>query len=262
MNQSTKRMPVLYLPHGAGPLPLLGESGHATLIDFLRNIPKRISVPKAIVMISAHWESNHVCVSSSLTPKMIYDYGGFPEETYQYRYAAPGHPELAKDISTRLSNNRIVNKLDSHRGFDHGTFVPLMLMYPQANIPVVQVSLLKSLDPQSHIELGQSLAPLREKGVLIIGSGMSFHGRSTSKQQSIDFDEWLSDTLMNQQAEQSRQALINWLTAPAARLCHPREEHLMPLHVCFGAVFDQAKQAEKVFSGDLFQRRISGFLWN
>ncbi|MDP5041351.1 MAG: dioxygenase [Paraglaciecola sp.] len=262
MSHSSELMPVLYLPHGAGPMPLLGEPGHANLVTFLRDIPQRMPVPKAIIMISAHWESNEVRISSSPAPDMMYDYGGFPPETYEYRYDAPGNPELAQTISSLLANKGIASQLDEHRGFDHGTFVPLMLMYPLANIPVVQVSLLKSFDPAKHIKLGEALAPLREQGILIVGSGMSFHGRAASKQHSIVFDEWLTSTLLLRPVEQTSQRLLNWEAAPAARYCHAREEHLMPLHVCFGAAKKHSTSAEKVFSGWLFDRQISAFLWH
>lgn len=157
-----KLMPVLYLPHGGGPMPLLGDPGHKELIDFLRKIPKELPSPKAILMISGHWENDIAAISSSPNPQMIYDYGGFPAECYEYQYPAAGNPVLAQTVADCLEAHDIACTLDNQRGFDHGTFVPLMLMYPDANIPVVQLSLLQSLDPAKHIALGEAIASLRE----------------------------------------------------------------------------------------------------
>lgn len=258
-------MPVVYIPHGGGPMPLLGDPGHKDLIEFLTGLPDQIEKmsrkPKAIVMISAHWESDIVRISSSPNPAMIYDYGGFPQRAYEFKYPAQGNPELASTVIDLLVDNSIDCCLDPHRGYDHGTFVPLMLMYPQADVPVIQVSLLRSLDPQSHIDLGRALAPLREEGVLIIGSGLSSHNIRVSVDRSEAFDRWLTDTLINQSRVETNARLKRWQLAPAARDCHPREDHLLPLHVCFGAAFQSEKPADKVFSGVLYQNRVSAFLW-
>ncbi|AMJ94386.1 dioxygenase [Alteromonas stellipolaris] len=255
-------MPVIYIPHGGGPMPLLGDPGHKELIYFLKELPNILPKPTAIVMISAHWESEIASISSGSQPHMIYDYGGFPAESYEYHYPAAGNPDLAEKIATLVSQQGIECRLDPLRGYDHGTFVPLMLMYANADIPVVQVSLLQSFDPAQHIALGQALAPLREQGVLIIGSGMSFHYSQGSEEDNQQFDDWLCHTLVNSTSQEVTQQLINWEAAPAARNNHRREEHLLPLHVCWGAVSRQHRLAEKVFSGLLFNRRISGFLWH
>lgn len=266
MNQQDHNtMPVLYLPHGGGPMPLLGEAGHTGLIAFLKNVPKVLPTPKAILMISAHWESDIAAISSSPIPEMIYDYGGFPPECYTYQYPAAGNPALAQTVADCLQSHDIDCRLDAHRGYDHGTFVPLMLMYPDANIPVVQLSLLHSLDAAKHIALGEAIASLREQGVLIVGSGMSFHERNGTYEQSALFDDWLTESLVSKPVEESKKRLSNWTLAPAARDCHAREDHLLPLHVCFGAATahaDPLTSAQKVYASLLFGKRIAAFLWH
>ncbi|GAB6141266.1 class III extradiol ring-cleavage dioxygenase [Methylosoma difficile] len=269
-NRLAETMPVLFVPHGGGPMPLLDEPNHRDLALFLKAIPLDIPRPKAILVITAHWEEETATVSRSEMPGMIYDYHGFPPAAYQFKYPAAGSPELADAVAELLNGHGIASKLDSQRGFDHGTFVPLMLMYPLADIPVVQLSLVSSLNPNAHIAIGKALASLRKKGVLILGSGMSFHNMSaffsadpTKLGKSEMFDAWLSETLMNKTMGLDEQAirLSQWASAPEARFCHPREEHLLPLLVCFGAGSDISTEVSKVFSGKLFNTRISGYLW-
>lgn len=245
-------------------MPLMGAPGHKSLIAFLKNVHNELLKPKAILMISAHWESDIATISSSDKPQMIYDYHGFPPECYAYQYPAAGDPGLAQVIADCLNACDIPCALDESRGYDHGTFVPLMLMYPDADIPVVQLSLLSSMDPAKHIALGKAIALLREQGVLIIGSGMSFHEQDATYEQSVEFDLWLTETLLSKPVDEAETRLTNWALAPAARDCHRREEHLLPLHVCFGAAsvdMTQARPAQKIYSGFLFGKRISGFLW-
>lgn len=259
--QEHSLMPIIYIPHGGGPMPLLGDPGHAGLTAFLKGLNDFLPQPKTILMISAHWEENAASISAASQPEMIYDYGGFPPETYEYQYPAPGHPELAQQVASLLKSQNIEHVLDPRRGYDHGTFVPLMLMYPDAKIPVVQLSLLHSLDAAKHLELGQALVPLREQGVLIIGSGASFHGRGTPAD-SVAFDDWLTETLVETPLEQAHQRLVDWDQAPSARECHGREEHLLPAHVCFAAASAVAKPAKKVYTGSLFGKTISSFMWD
>lgn len=263
-------MPVLFIPHGGGPMPLLDDPEHRDLTAFLRQVPSRLPRPQAILMISAHWEESVASVSASPAPAMIYDYQGFPPETYRYQYPAAGDPALAKRIYQLLLTQGIEARLDNERGFDHGTFVPLMLMYPAADIPVMQLSLVHPLDPATQIALGKAIAPLREQGVLIIGSGMSFHNmraffsRQESNLSRIDaFDRWLTQILTSDELDKAaqQQALEQWQSAPEARFSHPREEHLLPLHVCFGAAQATAKAA-KIYSGTLFETRIAAFMWD
>jgi aromatic ring-opening dioxygenase catalytic subunit (LigB family) len=201
---------------------------------------------------------------------MLYDYYGFPPESYEFTYPAPGNPALAKHIQQLLQDKNIDARLDNLRAYDHGTFVPLMLMYPAADIPVVQLSLLATLDPAAHIAIGKALAPLREQGVLLVGSGMSFHNmraffsdEPSIKGRSETFDNWLTETLTATQLDNQvrEERLRNWSAAPQARFCHPREEHLIPLHVCWGAASQGSAFAEQHFSGLLFNTAISGYLW-
>lgn len=261
------RMPIVFLPHGGGPMPLLGDANHRELIAFLKDLPGQLPTPDAILVITAHWEEPVASISSAAAPGMLYDYYGFPAESYEFQYPAPGNPELAVHIETLLQQYGIDAHLDPRRDYDHGTFVPLMLAYPDAQIPVVQLSLLHSLDPAAHIELGKALAPLREQGVLILGSGMSFHnmraffsGDPAVTARSELFDNWLEQTLTLPSALEIEQQLIAWKSAPEARFSHPREEHLLPLLVCFGAASEQPA-AEKIFSGLFFNTRISSFMW-
>ncbi len=175
-NQLVKDLsPVLYLPHGGGPLPILGDKTHKKLVAFLQGIVSKLVEPAAILVISAHWEEKLATITGGSHPEIIYDYYGFPAEAYQIQYAAPGHPELAQEILSLIETSAIPAKVDKQRGFDHGLYVPLKLMYPLAKIPCIQLSLIKNLNPREHIALGKSLASLREKNILIIGSGMSFH---------------------------------------------------------------------------------------
>lgn len=268
---TTAQMPILYIPHGGGPMPLLGEPNHAGLVGFLQSMPSKFVRPKAILMISAHWEGAIASVSSASEPAMIYDYSGFPQEAYALRYPAPGSPELARQVIEMLNKQGLEAMMDPERGFDHGTFVPLMLMYPQADIPVVQLSLTGDMDPAGHIRMGVAIAELSQRGVLILGSGMSFHnmgGFMSSSRDAYDksaiFDRWLNEVVVaDQRPGQARQQhMLDWALAPGARFCHPREEHLLPLHVCFGAAERLGLAAENVFDGDLLGVKVSAFIWD
>lgn len=266
---SKSLMPVVFVPHGGGPMPLLGDASHRELTAFMRNLAQELPAPSAILVITAHWEEAQAHISSGAQPAMIFDYYGFPPESYEFRYPAPGNPALAETVAQLLRAKNIPVELDNQRGYDHGTFVPLLLSYPEADIPVVQLSLLQSLDPAAHIVLGEAIAPLREQGVLILGSGMSFHNMRAFfspspgvKAKSDNFDQWLNDTLTSHSLDYAQRAeqLINWMNAPEARFCHPREEHLLPLHVCFGAA-KTSSIAQRNFGGYLLGAKVSGFLW-
>jgi len=262
--------PVLYLPHGGGPLPLLGDPGHADLVAFLQSITSQLGKPEAILIISAHWEATIASITSAPRPALIYDYSGFPEESYDIKYPAPGDPGLAMEIFDLLGKNGIEARLDEQRGFDHGMFIPLKLMYPDAKIPCVQLSLLRGLDPAAHINMGKALATLRQKNILVIGSGMSYHNMRTffrndaeSLAASETFNDWLIETCTtkNLSAAQREHRLIDWQTAPSARFCHPREEHLLPLHVCSGIAASSTPAAQLVFNQRVMGKKICGLLW-
>ena len=240
---TTSPLPTFYLSHGGGPWPWMkGPSydAHRKLEAALQRLPQLVGeTPKAVLVISAHWEDKDFAVMSNPHPPMLYDYNGFPENTYQVRYTAPGAPKLAERVHGLLQGAGIAAHLDPARGFDHGTFVPLAVIYPDANVPVVQLSLKRGLDPQDHLAAGRALAPLRNEGVLIIGSGSSYHNLRMlgpeSKEPSAAFDDWLHRTVEGTNFPERSAALTSWDTAPSARIAHPREEHLLPLMVAVGA---------------------------
>lgn len=268
LKQTITPAPVLYIPHGGGPLPLLGDPNHQQLVDFLQWIPSSLGKPSAIVLISAHWEQEQATITSGATPELMYDYYGFPAESYRIQYPAPGAPALSKKIYALLQSAGIVARLDERRGFDHGLFVPLKIMYPEAEIPCVQLSLLAGLDPKAHISLGKALAPLRNEDVLIVGSGFSFHNlraffaspSGMPDQRNEAFNGWLIATCTDERlsAEEREERLVAWEKAPHARYCHPREEHLLPLHICFGMA--QVK-ARLVFDQEVMGKKACAFLW-
>lgn len=237
------KTPVYFISHGGGPWPWMPESlpSYVHLVESLREIPGQLETPpKAIVMVSAHWETDGVfTVMTHPQPPMLYDYYGFPDHTYRISYPAPGSPQLAQHIIELLGKAGLPAQSDSQRGFDHGAFVPLALMYPDADIPVVQVSIQANYQPQVHFEMGRALAPLRDENVLIVCSGLSYHNlreiRSIGAMPSAQFDAWLQQVLVNGPAEQRLAQLAQWESAPSARRAHPREDHLVPLMVAAGA---------------------------
>jgi len=257
---------ILFVPHGGGPMPLLGDPEQASLTRFLQTVPARLGQPEAIIMISAHWEMPVPHVTAGASPELIYDYGGFPPEAYAIQYPAPGAPALAADIASLLEAQGVPCMQDAQRGFDHGMFVPLKLMYPEAAIPVIQLSLLANLDAGAHVALGQALAPLRDRNLLIVGSGMTFHNlrafflpglaRDTDNE---GFETWLRNVCTSDMPENERtHKLTHWMEAPGGLQCHPRPEHLLPLQVCYGMA---GKKAEVVFDDKVIGKRVSGYLW-
>jgi len=210
-----------------------------SLVDIPRQIGNK---PQAVLMISGHWEEDVFAVMSNPRPPMIYDYQGFPQHTYDIVYPAPGDAILAQRVVDLIAAAGLPTRLDPTRGFDHGTFAPLAIMYPNADVPVIQVSLKNTLNPAEHLALGRALAPLRREGILIMGSGFSFHNLRLMGPQgaapSAAFDGWLQDTIVAANPMSRRDGLIAWAEAPAARLAHPREEHLLPLMVAVGAAHD------------------------
>ncbi len=218
--------------------------------------------PRAIVVISGHWEEAAFTVTGAARPPLVYDYFGFPDHTYDLTYPAPGAPDLALQIVGLLGDAGLPSRTDNLRGFDHGVFIPFKLIYPDADIPIVQISMHENLDPALHLAAGRALAPLRDDGVLIVGSGMSYHnmagfGDPRSRLDSDSFDTWLTDTLTVEDADARNRGLENWHQAPAARTVHPREDHLIPLMVVAGAA--GALRGEKIFTDHPMDVAISAF---
>ncbi len=241
-------MPVVSISHGGGPCFFMDwDPPHEW--DALRTALEGIGPslpyePTAILVVTAHWESREVAIGSGAAPDLIYDYGGFPPHTYELTYPAPGAPFVAGEVARLLEAAGIRHRLDAEHGWDHGVFIPLKVMYPQARIPVVAISVLADFDPLAHLELGRALAPLRDQGVLIVGSGSSFHhfGNFGRQEFAVPFDQWMNDTVALP-PEQRWDALVHWTDAPYARQAHGREEHLLPHMVCVGAAGDDAARA-------------------
>ena len=258
----------LFLSHGGGPLPLLGDPTHAEMVERLRWIAANIERPKAIIVVSAHWEEHVATITSGTNPDIIYDYYGFPPESYEIEYPAPGNPDLANRLQSCLQNNGITAVLDGDRGFDHGLYIPLKVMYPEADIPCIQLSLIDSLDPATHIALGKAASDIDDEGVLVIGSGFSFHNlkaffndaASQPDDRNVAFERWLVDTCCARDLDEVERArrLTAWESAPHARYCHPREEHLLPLHVCYGMT---NRAAEAVVELSILNKKASFYFW-
>ncbi len=238
------RMPSLYIPHGGGPSFFMeGErkQRYQSTENFLRGIQHFLPAqPSAILIITAHWETRIPSFTGGAHPDLIYDYYGFPPETYALKYPAPGFPELAKRAADLIIQSGVPAFVDPDYGWDHGVFIPLKVMYPEADIPVVAMSLHESLDPNLHSHLGRALSVLRDENVLILGAGMSYHNLRNFAEQapaSYAFHDWLDKTLAGTWETRS-QGLANWQQAPGGYGSHPREEHLLPLMVASGAGSD------------------------
>jgi aromatic ring-opening dioxygenase catalytic subunit (LigB family) len=261
----SEKMPTLFIPHGGGPCFFMDWNPPDTwkkMGAWLGSLAATIGVtPKAIVVISGHWESPEFALTGATYPPLIYDYQGFPPHTYELRYDAPGAPALAEQVAGLLKRAGLPARIDPARGFDHGVFIPLKVVYPHADVPIVQLSLKRGLDPQVHLEVGRALQPLREQGILIVGSGMSYHNLRGFGEQfgaaSDEFDEWLSNAVCAPSSEFRNQKLRQWQTAPHARLAHPREEHLLPLMVATGAAGEDF--GRKVFSDRVMGVTVSAY---
>jgi 4,5-DOPA dioxygenase extradiol len=246
LNMSAGEQPTLFLSHGGGPMPFLGDPSHASMVEFLSELRNLLpSLPKAICVVSAHWEEENVQISTG-ADQLLYDYYGFPPQAYELKYQPPGDETNALRAKTLIEQAGFKEVNIVNRGFDHGVFIPLKLMFPEAKIPVFQVSLLTTLNASRHIKLGEALNELRKDGVLIVGSGMSFHNmrvfgenmvaRSThTNTQSVEFHEWLKSVCKNEMGNMFS-SLSKWEhDAPYHEHCHPRSEHLVPLMVAAGA---------------------------
>lgn len=261
-------MPVsVFISHGGGPLPLLGDKQHLEMNECLRNLAASMPEPEAIVLVSAHWEERVPTVTAAQHPSLIYDYYGFPPESYEIKYPCPGEPSLATELQRLLCKKDFDAELSDNRGLDHGAFVPLKIMYPKANIPCVQVSMIDSLNPDDHIKMGSVMSQLHKENVLLIGSGFSFHNLNAffkkdpeSDRQNTEFENWLQEACGSDQLSENkrREKLVNWESAPGARYCHPREEHLLPLHVCYGAAGGPCTETYRL---NIMNKMSSMFRW-
>jgi len=258
-------LPTLFIPHGAGPCFFMewtrGRPGEwdamaAWLKSLVAGLPER---PKAILVVSGHWEEPAFTVGSADYPELIYDYYGFPEHTYRLVFDAPGAPALAARVKDLIAAAGLPVREDPVRGYDHGVFVPLKLVTPDADIPVVQLSLQQDLDPETHLAVGRALRPLRDEGVLIVGSGMSWHNmrgfNPAFTEKSRAFDGWLEAALADPAGRD--EAIRHWVRAPYAREAHPREEHLAPLFVAAGAA--EGEPGKVAFRDQVMDVVVSGY---
>ncbi|MBS1802191.1 MAG: dioxygenase [Acidobacteria bacterium] len=264
---STTRQPAIFLPHGGGPCFFMDWTwGPADTWQptqrFLESLASTLPAePRAILVISGHWEEPTFIAGAAAKPELIFDYSGFPAHTYELTWPAPGDPALAARVSSILQSAGLPAATDTKRGWDHGVFVPLKVAFPKAQIPVVTLSLDHALDPALHIAAGRALAPLRDEGVLIVASGMSFHNlrgyfQPQTAERSRAFDEWLTASI--ESTSKHRNALLaKWRSAPFATYAHPREEHLIPLMVASGAGGDAP--GKRVFTDEPMGAQISAY---
>lgn len=265
------RLPTYFIPHGGGPCffikpedmpPGMPKDAWRPLETYLRGINAAVGrKPRAVLVISAHWLTARPTLGNAQSHALLYDYYGFPDYTYRFDYPARGCPEVALRAAELFAAAGIVSEFDDQRGIDHGVFVPLMLIYPDADVPIVPLSLQQNLDPAAHLAIGNALEPLRTEDVLIIGSGMSFHNmraimNGTHSNEAAIFDNWLGEAA-TANPEGRDVALSLWDSAPSARIAHPEEEHLIPLMVAAGAARDDP--GRQTFNGILGGKKLSGF---
>lgn len=262
--------PTLFIPHGGGPCFFMDPPpDHPTLWDkmaaYLRGIDGSLGRrPEAVLVISGHWDAAIPTVNSSIAPPLLFDYFGFPEHTYRLTYPAPESPAVAARVRELLAKEGTSCDEDEHRGLDHGVFVPFKLIYPDADVPIVQLSLQRGLDPMTHLAIGRALAPLRKEGVLIVGSGMSYHNLQSFfvddprvNRPAEEFDEWLNDAVTALAGTSRADQLAEWQGAPGALAAHPTPEHLLPLMVAAGAA--EGDWATRTYSDRLLGKPITGF---
>ena len=259
-------MPVVFLPHGGGPWPFVpvglgSQEEQDALAAYLRSIRELTKAPpNAVLCVSAHWEEQVPTVMTAERPPMLYDYSGFPPAAYELQWPAPGAPALAKRARELLEGAGFATGEDRERGFDHGTFVPLKLTFPEAEVPTIQLSLKQGLDPEEHLAMGRALAPLRDEGVLLVGSGLSYHNLRafgpSARPVAEAFDAWLRQVGTLPRAERDEK-LTHWADAPSARQAHPREEHLLPMMVAAGAAGEDVGVIP--YRGSIFGLPISAY---
>ncbi|MFD1612812.1 DODA-type extradiol aromatic ring-opening family dioxygenase [Sphingomonas tabacisoli] len=262
------KMPTLFVPHGGGPCFFMDPNGGPPdpmwrpmqdyLAGLIESLPER---PRAILLVSGHWEEPRVTVHTGDGQPLLYDYYGFPEHTYRLRWDAPGAPDVALRAKALLETAGFPVAEESARGWDHGVFIPMKVAVPNADIPLAQISLRADLDPEAHIAIGRALAPLRDEGVLIIGSGMSFHNlRVRGTQATTPSDEWddaLTAAVTDPDPSTRARRVADWRSLPHAAFAHPREEHLLPLMVALGAGGED--KAQRDFAGHVLGWAVSGY---
>ncbi|CAF4946795.1 unnamed protein product [Pieris macdunnoughi] len=267
-----KYAPSLFINHGGGPLPVLGEKHNMEMADSLRNISSFVDFKriKAIILVTAHREEDIVTISSGKNNDLIYDYSNFPPESYEFKYPAVGDPILAGRLHKAFENANIPSSLDEKRGWDHGVFIPMMLINPKADIPIVQVSILKNQNARDHYNVGKVLYEFRKEGIAIIGSGMSYHNMKEFKKAgqlyndevvvNEEFDKFLNDVCLG---VLSPEAIFDWDKTPQGYECHPlgEAEHLMPLIVSLGAAGNNT--GKNIFSSVFYKKfKLCAFIWN
>lgn len=261
---------LLFVSHGGGPRPLFADPEHQQLVAALKQYSAELKRPDVIFVLSAHWEeSESLKVTASANPNLYYDYYNFPPESYEIQYPCPGAPELAAKIQETLQAKGLPTELETERGLDHDVFVPVKLLYPEADIPVLQLSMHSSLDADQHLAIGEALRDLDIENLLIIGSGFTFHNMrvfyvppsAEINTANSAFEDWLEETLYSGELNypQLRSALVDWEKAPYARFCQPREDHLIPLHMCAGIAGRTADSYQRIV---VFKKECSLFHWS
>ena len=268
MSDAATRQPTLFIPHGGGPCFFMDPPPAAPqlwtgMAAYLRGIPAALPArPRALLVVSGHWEAPQPTVNTAAHPALLFDYYGFPEHTYRLTWPAPGAPGLGAEVRRLLAAAGIATAEEGARGLDHGVFIPLKVAFPDADIPVLQLSLQHGLDPAAHLAVGRALAPLRDQGVLIVGSGMSYHNlrllfSGRGNEASVAFDDWLVAAATEPDPERRDAALRDWQRAPYAHECHPEAEHLIPLMVAAGAA--GADVGRHVYGERLAGKALSAF---
>jgi aromatic ring-opening dioxygenase catalytic subunit (LigB family) len=261
-------LPTLFIPHGGGPCFFMDPDGGPSdpmwqpmeryLAGLIDSLPER---PRAILLVSGHWEEAEITVHAGARPELLFDYYGFPEHTYRLRWDAPGAPDVAQRAASLLREAGFVTREENTRGWDHGVFIPMKVAVPAADIPLAQISLRADLDPADHIAIGRALAPLRDEGVLIVGSGMSFHNLrargSAVVAPSAEWDAALTEAVTDPDPARRAERVAGWRTLPHAQFAHPREEHLLPLMVTLGAGGDG--EAVRDHASNVLGGAVSGY---
>jgi aromatic ring-opening dioxygenase catalytic subunit (LigB family) len=235
------------------------------MATYLRGIDLSLGArPESVLVVSGHWEAERPTVNTATRPPLLFDYYGFPEHTYRLTYPVHGSPSLARRVRELLSAAEIPSDEEPERGLDHGVFIPFKLIYPDADVPIVQLSLNRNLDAATHLRIGHALAPLRDEAVLIVGSGMSYHNLRDLyssdprvMRAAADFDTWLTETVTEPDFATRERKLALWHQAPGARAAHPRPEHLIPLMVAAGAARHEVGRSS--YNAPLLGKPISGF---